>query len=216
MRKSNSFLLILPLLFITCENETASETNTDQKKEMTTIHQTTGETLPLNTDGSINAIIEISAGSVEKWEMNKTTGKIERDSIHGEPRTIHYLGYPGNYGMIPSTFLPQTEGGDGDPLDVLVLGPPVKRGTVVKAHLLGVLQLLDNGEQDDKLIAISDASSLQADLSLDAFAASYPGALEIIETWFLNYKGPGQMESSGFADRGAAESILAKSIDNYK
>lgn len=216
MRKSNSFLLISLLFLIACQTETNSETITDEKKEMTTIHQSMGEVIPLNTDGSINAIIEIPAGSVEKWEMNKTTGEIERDSMHGEPRTIHYLGYPGNYGMIPSTLLPQTEGGDGDPLDVLVLGPPVKRGTVVKAHLLGVLQLLDNGEQDDKIIAVSAASSLQADLSLDAFAASYPGALEIIETWFLNYKGPGQMKSSGYADRRAAENILERSIDHYK
>ena len=47
---------------------------------------------------------------------------------HDTPRIVNYLGYPGNYGMIPRAFLPKNLGGDGDPLDVLLLGPSIKRG----------------------------------------------------------------------------------------
>ena len=43
--------------------------------------------------------------------------------------------------------MPKEDGGDGDPLDVIVLGPTIPRGTVV-AKLIGILRLLDNGEQD--------------------------------------------------------------------
>ena len=46
-----------------------------------------------------------------------------------KPREVKYLGYPGNYGMIPRTLLPKELGGDGDPLDVIVLGPAVERGS---------------------------------------------------------------------------------------
>jgi len=41
----------------------------------------------------------------------------------GKPRVIKYLAYPGNYGMIPRTLLPKELGGDGDPLDIIMLGP---------------------------------------------------------------------------------------------
>ena len=50
----------------------------------------------------------------------------------GKPRIVKYLGYPGNYGMVPKTLLPENLGGDGDPLDVIVLGPQVERGSVIK------------------------------------------------------------------------------------
>ena len=77
----------------------------------------------------VNMIVEIPTGTNEKWEVNKTSGFIERDSINGEPRTIQYLSYPGNYGFIPQTLLSKKEGGDGDPLDILVIGEAVERGS---------------------------------------------------------------------------------------
>jgi len=65
--------------------------------------------------------------------------------------------------MIPQTLLSKENGGDGDPLDVIILGPSISRGSVVKAHLIGVLKLLDGGEQDDKLIAIIDNSIIDVE-----------------------------------------------------
>jgi inorganic pyrophosphatase len=109
---------------------------------------------PFFEDGDINVVVEIPAGTLEKWEVDKTDGKMKWEFVDKKPRIINYLGYPGNYGMIPGTLLSKELGGDGDPLDVIVLGPPVERGSIVKCKLIGVLYLLDRGEKDDKLIAI--------------------------------------------------------------
>jgi len=169
-----------------------------------------------NEDGTINAIIEIPAGTLEKFELNKSSGKIERDSTNGKPRTIDYLGYPANYGLIPQTLLSKQEGGDGDPLDVLVLGPSATRGEVVECKLIGVLRLKDRGEQDDKLIAVANGSLMHGVSNIDGITSEYEGALEIIEIWFTNYKGPGKMLSEGYGNKDEAETILRKAREAYK
>ena len=111
-------------------------------------------------DGFVNALIEIPAGTLEKWEFDKSSKRIEFELIDNKPRIIKYIGYPGNYGMIPGTLVSKEKGGDGDPLDIIVLGPPADRGQVLKCKIIGILYLLDNGEQDDKLIAVSQDSPL--------------------------------------------------------
>jgi inorganic pyrophosphatase len=99
-------------------------------------------------------------------------------------------------------------GGDGDPLDVLLLGPAVPRGTVAAARLLGVLKLLDGGEQDDKLIAVTDAAPLEGVQSIAELDARYPGVTRILELWMTSYKGPGEMESKGYAGADVARQVL--------
>ena len=116
--------------------------------------------IPLNNDGTINVIVEIPTGTIGKWEVDKSDGNLKWEFKKGKPRIVKFLGYPGNYGMIPRTMLPKELGGDGDPLDVIVLGPSVPRGSVVSAKLIGVLKLLDGGEQDDKLLAVLENSPL--------------------------------------------------------
>ena len=54
---------------------------------------------------------------------NKETKQVEIELVNDNPRIINYLGYPANYGMIPETLLSRNNGGDGDPLDIVVLGP---------------------------------------------------------------------------------------------
>ena len=162
----------------------------------------------IKSDGIATALIEIPAGTTQKWELNKKNGLIERDTIDGQPRTINYLGYPGNYGMIPNTILDKKNGGDGDPLDILVLGDPVKRGDLVNCKIIGVLKLIDNNENDDKLIGISTSSSLFEMNSITEMDLSYPGISNIIETWFTNYKSKNTTKSLGFADKQAAIELL--------
>ena len=170
----------------------------------------------VSENGMVNALIEIEAGGMEKWELDKQSGTLKRDSIDGHRRTIQYLGYPANYGMIPQTVLPKEQGGDGDPLDIIVLGPSVERGTVLPSVLLGVLQLEDRGEQDDKLIALSHDAPFQNVQSLSQLDSLYPGILGIIETWFVNYKGSGKMQSKGFLDQSEAKRILDLSMKSYE
>lgn len=171
---------------------------------------------PKHEDGDINAVIEIPAGTIDKWELNKSTGKMHWEMENGNPRVVNYIGYPGNYGMIPQTLLSKQNGGDGDPLDVLVLGPPVKRGEILKSKIIGVLYLLDRGEQDDKLIAVSSNSPLYGVNDLADLQVKYAGVTEIVQLWFTNYKGPGKMESKGFGNKQVALEILNQAIEEYR
>lgn len=170
---------------------------------------------PLHEDGDINAAAEIPAGTLEKWEVDKTDGNLKLEHIDGAPRIINYLGDPANYGMIPRTLLPKESGGDGGLLDVIILGPAVDRGKVVKYKLIGVLYLTDHGEQDDKLIAVLADSPLYEVDSMDELNQNYNGIAEILQLWFTNYKGPGKIQSKGFGSKKEALEILKFAIENY-
>ena len=172
--------------------------------------------IPLFEDGDINVAVEIPAGTLEKWEVDKFDGQVKLEYVDGNPRIIKYLGYPGNYGMIPRTLLPKELGGDGDPLDVIVLGPPVERGSIIKCKLIGVMFLIDRGEQDDKLIAVMENSPLYEVDNLEELRQDYNGAGDILQTWFINYKGAGKMVSKGFGDKDAATKILTSAIEAYQ
>ena len=90
-------------------------------------------------------VIEISKGSKKKYELDKETGLIILDRI-----LYTSTHYPANYGFIPRTY-----GDDGDPLDVLLLcAEPLEPMSLVRAYPIGVITMIDNGRNDDKIIAI--------------------------------------------------------------
>lgn len=173
-----------------------------------------------NSNGTINAIIEISTGSNEKWEVSKVDGSvINWEFKNGQPRIVHYLGYPSNYGTIPNTALPKSLGGDGDPLDVLVLGSAMVQGSVAQVRLIGGLKMLDDGEQDDKLIAVpvTEQSPFKNVHSIKQLQQQYPGVLTIIDTWFSNYKGAGaKVDIQGVLSKQQALDVLDKAVKYYK
>src|SRR5690606_38118237 len=103
---------------------------------------------------NVLAIVEISAGDHLKFEYNKESKKFEVELIDGVPRSINYLPYPVNYGFIPSTLSDKYSGGDGDPLDVMILSKRLPTGTVVSVFPIATLKLIDRGEIDDKILAI--------------------------------------------------------------
>lgn len=93
------------------------------------------------------AIIEIPMGTKNKYEINKETGKIKIDRV-----LYSSLSYPGEYGFIDGTLSE-----DGDPLDILVISSCTTfPGCVVDARVLGYLDVIDNGEGDQKVIAVVD------------------------------------------------------------
>jgi len=167
-----------------------------------------------DSSGNVQAVIEIPAGRTEKWEVDKDDGNLKWNFKKGKPRVLKYIGYPGNYGMVPRTLLPKELGGDGDPLDIILLGPPLNRGKVVSAKLIGVLKLLDNGEQDDKLIAVQFNSPLKKADSIEELDERFPGITEILEHWFTNYKG--KMTSNGFGNLEEAEKILNQASEHFE
>src|SRR3954464_10404813 len=94
----------------------------------------------------INALIEIPQGSRTKYEIDKQTGLLKLDRV-----IYSSFHYPVNYG-----FIPQTLGQDGDPLDILVLcSQSIQSLCLVQATVIGNMQMIDNGEKDDKIIAVA-------------------------------------------------------------
>lgn len=166
-------------------------------------------------DGDVSVVIEIPSGTSEKWELDKSDNKIKQEVINSFPRIINYIGYPCNYGMIPKTLLSKESGGDNDPLDVLVLGDPLIRGSVVKCKLIGVLKLIDGGEKDYKLIAVKNGTPFYKLNSLKDLRENYNGIMEILELWFTNYKGLYKTYSKGFEDKDYAYEILNHGINSF-
>jgi inorganic pyrophosphatase len=172
----------------------------------------------VSAGGTVNAIVEIPTGTSAKWELSKDNdSQVIWEHKNGAPRIVNYLGYPGNYGSIPRTALPKEFGGDGDPLDVIILGQSVPRGEVVPVRLIGVMKMLDDGEQDDKLVGVlTNNSPFQNIHSFDNLKSTYPGVKEIVGTWFENYKGPdGGMELQGWGDEVEANRILDAARKHY-
>jgi inorganic pyrophosphatase len=169
----------------------------------------------INNNGLVNVVIEMPAGRTDKWELRKSDGALTWNIKKDKPRVVKYIGCPGNYGMIPQTILPKELDGDDDALDAIVLGPPLKRGSAVKARLIGILKLLDNGEQDDKLITVNPDSPFIKVMSIKELDQSFNGITDILETWFINYKGPGQIQSKGFGDTKEDKLILQKANTHF-
>jgi inorganic pyrophosphatase len=94
----------------------------------------------------VTAIIEIPQGSRCKYEIDKASGLLKLDRV-----IYSSFYYPCNYG-----FIPQTLGDDKDPLDILVITSlPVQPLTLMDAKIIGVMQMIDSGDADDKIIAVA-------------------------------------------------------------
>ncbi|CAN6446662.1 unnamed protein product [Victoria cruziana] len=92
-----------------------------------------------------NCVVEISKGSKVKYELDKATGLIKIDRV-----LYSSVVYPHNYGFIPRTICE-----DSDPMDVLVLmQEPVLPGCFLRARAIGLMPMIDQGEKDDKIIAV--------------------------------------------------------------
>lgn len=97
----------------------------------------------------IKAVVEMPQGSYFKYEQDKLTGELHLDRMLNQP-------IPYNYGYIPETLC-----GDGDPLDVFILcNEPIYPLATVNIQIVGALKCIDNGDQDDKILAIIDGSYL--------------------------------------------------------
>src|SRR6478609_488222 len=113
---------------------------------MATLHPwhqvSTGDNVP----EIVNAIIEIPKGSKAKYEIDKESGLLKLDRV-----LFSSVMYPANYGFIPQTYCD-----DKDPLDILVLcSIDVFPMSMIEAKVIGVMHMVDNGEQDDKIIAVA-------------------------------------------------------------
>ena len=101
------------------------------------------DTAPENRDGTINAYVEIARGDRRKWEFDMRSHVRRIDRMMPED----VGGYPINYG-----FVPQTVSYDGDPFDVLILGPALEGGQVVRGMAVGLMFMEDEKGADSKVV----------------------------------------------------------------
>ena len=152
------------------------------------------------------AVIEISKGSKKKYELDKETGYLKLDRI------LHTsTHYPANYGFISRTY-----GEDKDPLDVLILcSEEIQPMTLIECYPIGVIRMIDNGANDEKIIAIpfSDPTyNVYKDIS------ELPNHIfDEMSHFFTVYK---QLENKETAvnevsGRDEAIKIIEESIDRY-
>lgn len=169
----------------------------------------------MNRDGTINAVVEIPAGTSAKWEVRMSDGALIWEFTGKIPRVVPYLAYPANYGMIPSTLLDAESGGDGSALDVLVLGPAVERGSVVRATPIGVIRLLDRAEQDDKILAVMAGTTFERATDLILLERYFPGVTDILRIWFDNYSGE-SISYLGLGPRASALRLIEITSGEYE
>ena len=125
----------------------------------------------------VDALIEIPLGSKNKYELDKSTGRIRLDRV-----LYAAMIYPAEYGIIENTLAP-----DGDPLDVLVIcSDPTFPGCIVPARVLGYLDMEDDGKLDYKLISVVDCDPRYDDVTQLEHLS--PFVLKEIENFFSNYK----------------------------
>ena len=142
-------------------------------------------------------VVEIPKGSKKKYELDKETGLIILDRI-----LYTSTHYPANYG-----FIPRSLGDDGDPLDVLLLcSEPLEPLTLCRAYPIGVISMIDNGRNDEKIIAIpfNDPNyNIYTNIEMRHFFSVYK-TLENKET-----------AVNEVSERSVAIKVISEAIDNY-
>lgn len=156
---------------------------------------------------TLTAVIEVPMFSKIKYELDKPSGLIKVDRILFS--SVHY---PANYGFIPRTYCE-----DNDPLDILVLGQAaVVPLSILRAQPIGVMKMLDQGEADDKIIAVhADDPEFSHYRSISELP---PHRMMEVQRFFEDYK---RLENKAvvverFLDRPEALEVIKKAVDLYQ
>ncbi|MFZ2125657.1 MAG: inorganic diphosphatase [Candidatus Saccharimonadales bacterium] len=158
--------------------------------------------------GVINVVIEIPEGSCHKIEWNRGLALMQLDRV--EPKIF---AKPANYG-----FIPQTLDEDGDELDVLVItNDPLPTGIFLEAKIIGVMEFEDDGEIDDKIIAVP-VDERDTGNVINSLSDLPKQKIDQISHHFTHYKDlkkPGSTIVKNWGDEAAAKDIIFKSIDRW-
>ncbi len=162
---------------------------------------------PDNAPAEVYALVEIPAGSTTKYELDAATGHLLVDRFQSMP-----VVYPANYGTLTSTLA-----GDDDPLDVLVYTrEPVVPGALIRVRPIGVLRMLDGGEQDDKLVAVPADAVDPAYAEVRDIGDLPEIELQRLQAFFSVYKdlpaGRKRIELRGVGDRAAALEVTRAAL----
>ncbi|MDR1032952.1 MAG: inorganic diphosphatase [Candidatus Nomurabacteria bacterium] len=158
---------------------------------------------------TVNLIIEIKRGEGRnKYEMDKETGYITLDRVNGT-----MLGYPADYGYVPGTLCE-----DGDPLDgLLVIDESVPQNVVVPVRPIGVLYMVDDGENDEKLICVpADDISKDHIKDLNDLGKNFQKMVEHFYSHYKDWKKDWtgvDVHFNGWGDAAAAKKVIEESIE---
>lgn len=160
-----------------------------------------------NVPEEINVIVEINKGSKNKYELDKETGLLALDRVMHSAQD-----YPFDYG-----FVPQSHWHDGDPLDVVLLTTyPLIPGILVKARPIAVIDMVDSGESDAKIVAVPvDDPRFK---SFNDLGDINTHTLKEIEHFFLTYKSIQNkvVTIDSIRDAKAAKEVITEGLALYK
>lgn len=170
----------------------------------------------------LNAYIELTPFDRVKYELDKQTGYLRVDRPN---RTSSFC--PTLYGFVPQTYcgkrvkalMPGAVAGDGDPLDICVISErPIQNSEVIlSARVVGGLPMLDNGEADDKIIAVLDADAMWQEVE---DVSQLPSVLvDRLRHYFSTYKMLSPDEDRVRIDapysRKHAEQVIQAAMEDY-
>ena len=156
----------------------------------------------------INVIIEIPKGSNNKYEIDKATGLIKLDRAN-----YSSAAFPYDYG-----FVPQTLWEDGDALDVIVLTTyPLQTGILVNVRPVGVIEMIDTGESDFKIIGVPTEDKRWEDVQdlADINAHTLKEIQHFLETYKQLKGKPALVEIKGIKGKADALAAILKSVELY-
>lgn len=156
---------------------------------------------------TVTVIVEIPKGSRNKYEMDKATGRIHLDRM-----LFSAVHYPTDYGFIEHTL-----GGDGDPLDALVLvNEATFPGCVIEVRPVGVFHMSDDKGEDEKVLTVPVSDPYWNQIR--TLSEVQPHLLREIEHFFTIYK---DLEGKsvvikGWEDEANARALIASAQEAYK
>lgn len=160
-----------------------------------------------NAPQEVKAVIEIAKGSRTKYELDKPSGLLTLDRILFS--SVHY---PANYGLIPQTYFT-----DHDPLDILVIcSENLAPYSMVDARVIGVMEMRDNGDVDDKIIAVASHDISLKHIQEITDLPEY--TLLEFQNFFEDYKKLEKkpVEVLGFKNKEVAYQCITESIVRYE
>ena len=156
-------------------------------------------------NGIVNTVVEIPQGSILKIEWDRKRAAFMLDRV--EPSIY---AKPVNYG-----FIPQTLGEDGDELDTLIVcDEPIPTGVWLEARIIGVMNFVDDGEADHKIVVVpsDDRNTGDSIKSLDDLGERWKQKVAEHFTHYKDLKKPGSTQVQGWGDIAEAQKVIADSI----
>lgn len=157
--------------------------------------------------GIINVLVEITGGSKNKYEFDKDLNAFILDRV-----LFSSVQYPYDYGFVPNTLAD-----DGDPLDGMVLmDEPTFPGCIIAARPIGMLEMIDSGDSDEKILCVPDEDPRYAEVkSIQDIA---PHRLEEIAEFFRTYKNLEKKVTQilGWKDVDQVAALIDKCVKAYK